>query len=317
MRKDLTVFNDIAKNWLRILSQQQALFCIDNISTFLNFANKHEDFFQGCGLYVVGSSVNNEKLFNDIDIVLVGLDFRAVVKYDRIFLMDPEVLIEKNIIVEPRLFSVLREGCDEGDDGTILKPVTQCTSEEGGSNIEAWGRRGLKHAGIWYDYNVEQYTWSALNLTGYCSYHATSSSLVNDMYNLFSLQKDKLNAQWSECPFENYGFGSELSFLVYHFSVDINTDLPTIHKDLLDVKPIDFCIHAENLQLEEWKRHQRSLGLPYVTLKEWPKKHNSRKIITDLEHPAFIDPQGICRAKADIEMMPRYKPKKPSDIIDI
>jgi hypothetical protein len=137
------------------------------------------------------------------------------------------------------------------------------------------------------------------------------------MYNLFSSQKDELNTQWFECPFENYGLGTKRSFLVYHFSISINTNLPILQKDLVDVKPIDFCIHAENLQLEEWKKHQELLGLPYITLKEWAKETHCRKVITNLKHPAFIDSQGMNRAKMDIEMMPCYKPQKPTDIIDM
>ncbi len=315
MKNELIVFKKEAGLWLESLEREQALFCVNNITKILAFAEKNKAFFQGCGLYIVGSSLKNNQEFNDIDVVLVGLDFRAIVAYDKIFLMDPKTLIEKEVLVEPRLFSILK---GDKDDPEVIKPVTQCSDADDEYNWEAYGRMGLEYNGILYDYNIEECAWEALNLIGYCSYHAKSSPLMQDLNESFSSEKnDGLDTSWFNDPFENYSFGPKMSFLVYRFSIGINTDLPTVHAKLQDIKPIDFCIHTENLQLEEWKRYQQALNLSYVMLKEWPQKSNVRKIITDLEYPSFIDPNGVNRVRPDLQWMPMYKPKKAIKIIDI
>ncbi len=305
-------FGGEVMSWLEKLSCGQARHILSCIAKVLEFSEKNKDFFQGCGLYVVGSSLTGG--FNDVDIVIVGLDFRAVVSYDKIFLMDPETLIQEEVLVEPRLFLITKE--DENGEPMILEPVTGVKNPDFSTSLEAWGRMGLEHNGIRYDYNIERFICHSLDLTGFCSYHAWPSSLTKEMNKLLYFPEDELSLN---APFDNYGFDGIESFLVYRFPIENQINLPGVKNSVLEeVKPIDFCIHAENLQREEWKRHQRSLGLPYLALKEWPRTSLNRKIITELDHPRFIDPNGIKRATTDSMFFSSFYPEKtPDEPIDI
>ena len=67
----------------------------EDVRTIIGISAKYfddrRDFFRNCGFYAVGSSLNRPD-FRDIDLVLVGLDFRQVFAYDEGFL-DPEVAV--------------------------------------------------------------------------------------------------------------------------------------------------------------------------------------------------------------------------------
>jgi len=66
----------------------------------LSAETDNERFFSTCGLYAIGSSLKPESSDDvDLDITLVGLDFRAVFKYGWIYLQDPETLIASEIVV--------------------------------------------------------------------------------------------------------------------------------------------------------------------------------------------------------------------------
>lgn len=54
--------------------------------------------FDVCWLYIVGSSLISDKP-NDIDVVLVGLDFREIFDYGWIYLRNPRTLIDEEIVV--------------------------------------------------------------------------------------------------------------------------------------------------------------------------------------------------------------------------
>ena len=300
-------FNEEIVSWLRSLGNAQMMRVLEFIATIFKFAEKKKEFFQGCGLYVVGSSLKGGG-FNDVDIVLVGLDFRAVVRYDRIFLMDPEILIQKEILVEPCCFLVIKE--EEGDYPEVLKPTTDPDASE---NIEAWGRMGLEHKGLRYDYNIDRLMGKSLSLEGYCSYHAWPSSFIEKICKLYNLVPSY--------PFDHYGFNGTQSFLVYRLwkkSGD-NDKLSVKNSNVDDLRPIDFCIHAENLYREDWKKHQRFIGLDYLVFKEWPQTCSERKIITELDYPRFIDPKGKKRAKWDSMFASGFQPDVTldGDIIDI
>lgn len=107
--------------WLEKIGRSQAMYVLACVAKLLKFAEQEEAFFQGCGLYVAGSSLTKDD-FNDIDIVLVGLDFRAVVSYSKIFLMDPETLVKEGVLVQPQLF--LNVGEDKNNGQTTLVPIS-------------------------------------------------------------------------------------------------------------------------------------------------------------------------------------------------
>lgn len=67
---------DEAEMWLSGLPQtkrKNALYVIDSILKFSE--EQYSDFFQTCGLYAVGSTVNGRSRQRDTDIVLVGMTF--------------------------------------------------------------------------------------------------------------------------------------------------------------------------------------------------------------------------------------------------
>lgn len=77
------------------------------VQKVIDFSNdkKHSRLFQSCGLYLVGSSLYKPEP-NDIDITLVGLDFRAVFDYTEAHLKDPEALIEEGIFIPSEYLNV-------------------------------------------------------------------------------------------------------------------------------------------------------------------------------------------------------------------
>lgn len=301
-------------SWLERVGYHQAMYILRCVAKVFKFAEAKEDFFRGCGLYAVGSSLHKEN-FNDIDLVIAGLDFRAVVSYDKIFLMDPETLIKEGVLVKPQHFLVIEN--EESAEPEIHQPVTSIQNPDFITFLHAFNRFGLSHNGVEYDYNFEEHGWLSGTLHGYCSNQARPSSLIKQINELFNPD----DAFSLNHPFDNYGFEGNQSSIVYRFSVPAENDnLPGVRNSILSlIKPVEISIHAENLYREAWKKHQVSSKLPYLTLREWPSKNSGRerKIITDLSYPRFIDPNGEKRAQADWIFLSSYCPDETPDEVDI
>lgn len=297
-------------SWLKSLGHDQAMHVMTCIAKILKFAEENEEFFQGCGLYVVGSSLRGGN-FNDIDLVLAGLDFRAVVSYDKIFLMDPETLIKERVLVEPQLFVVL----DKNEEGKpkIMKPIMEMESNDLLTCALQFSHMGLEHNGKKYDYNFEEHAWLSLDLFGFCSSHARTSDFVKRLHEFLN-PDDKFFKKLGR-PFDRYGSATG-PFLVYSVCIERKSDLPVAEGSIIEeVKPIDLSVHAENLQRRAWKELQSSLRLPYLTLKEWPETSKVRRTVTDLEYPVFIDPNGINRAEWNLMSLHTYCPEEPPEVI--
>jgi hypothetical protein len=300
-------------SWLEGLGLGQAMYVLMRIAKIFKFAEENVDFFQGCGLYAAGSSLKGGT-FNDIDLVLTGLDFRAVVSYDKVFLMDPETLIEKKIVVEPELFVIIDK--DEEGRPKILKPIMDVECDDLLILSQQWSHMGLTHNGKRYDYDFREHAWLSLDLFGYCSGHGRASSFIKEIYQLLN-PGDEFSRNLCH-PFERYGSDAG-PFLVYRISTkDLEEDLPVAKGSVIEeMKPIDLSIHAENLRREDWKNHQSRLKLPYLTLKEWSETSRVRRVITELDYPDFIDPNGIERAKWHPMTMHTYYPDEIPEAIEI
>jgi len=299
--------------WLERFGHDQAMLVLTWIAKLLKFAERNSEFFQGCGLYAVGSSLRGAK-FNDIDLVLVGLDFRAVVDYDQVFLMNPEMLIEKKILVEPNFFVIIDDGKESGL--MVCKPIMEVKDKDIITAIHKFNHAGMEYKGKEYYYNFRDFGDIASDLTGYCSGQAGPSDLTKSIYKLFN-PDDEFSWNLSH-PFDHYGFDDRQPFLVYCIRQgEEENDLPIAEGTVIEegVKPIEISVHAENLRREAWKEYQRSLRLPYITLKEWLETGRERKIITNLEYPDFIDPDGIKRAERSPLNMGSYWPEEPAEII--
>lgn len=300
--------------WVESLGQDQAVLVLTWIAKIFKFAEENPEFFQGCGLYVAGNSLRGND-FNDIDLVLVGLDFRAVVDYDKVFLMDPEAMIEKEILVEPNFFAVLDDGKESGI--VVCKPIMEVKD----NNLLTWVRQfnhaGMRYNGKEYYYNFREFGDIASNLTGYCSGQAGPSDLTRAINKLFNPDDEFL---WNlSHPFDHYGFEGRQPFLVYRIRQgEEESNLPVAEGTVIEegTKPIELSIHAENLRRGAWIHHQRSLRLPYLTLKEWTETSQERRIITNLQYPDFIDPAGIKRAKWSPLNMGSYWPEEPAEVIE-
>src|SRR3989338_1027742 len=79
--------------WKRSLPQTLQSEIEKIIDVSKKYFSEHSNFFRNCGFYVVGSSLVRPD-FDDIDLVLVGLDFREVFSYTDAFL-DPDKLSEE------------------------------------------------------------------------------------------------------------------------------------------------------------------------------------------------------------------------------
>ncbi|OGI26170.1 MAG: hypothetical protein A3J76_01840 [Candidatus Moranbacteria bacterium RBG_13_45_13] len=300
--------------WLEGLGYNQAVHVLTWVAKLLKFAEENMEFFQGCGLYVTGSSLRGNN-FNDIDLVLAGLDFRAVVDYDQVFLMDPEKLIEKKILVEPNFFVVIDS--DKQSGVTALKPIMEAKDNNLLTWVHQFNHAGMEHKGKEYYYNFREFGDIASNLTGYCSGRAGPSDLTKAINKLFN-PADEFSWNLSH-PFDHYGFDGRQPFLVYCIRQgEEESNLPVAEGTVIEegVKPIETSIHAENLRREAWKDQQRSLRLPYLTLKEWPEVGRARRIMTNLEYPDFIDPSGIKRAELSPLNMGSYWPEEPAEVIE-
>ncbi|PIN86010.1 hypothetical protein COV19_06670 [Candidatus Woesearchaeota archaeon CG10_big_fil_rev_8_21_14_0_10_44_13] len=286
--------------WLNFLPKNQRHFVKDCIDSVIGFSKgSYKPFFQNCGLYAVGSSITSPH-HNDVDLVLVGLDFRAIIEYNKAFLMDPEYLIEKGILTEPHAFEVLKE---ENGEPTLLRPISQT------DHWEARGRKGVMYKGRIYDYNVDRFLLGGLDLNSCLANESDASDLV---YNLRKHLAKDMGMAVSDLhgPFEQY-FHCEEWFLTTPFvlypvkgtggPIELTDSIFPDDEDLnLPFPPIHFIFHTENLHVSSWKEHQKRYNLPYMTLYEWPmagQNVENRPVLTHLELPDFIDPEGIERVK--------------------
>lgn len=271
-----------------MLSDPRLSFPSQLVRSVLDFSQgEYAPFFQGCGLYHVGSSLTRET-YNDVDIVLVGMDFRAVIEYDKIFLRDPETLIEKEIVVEPYRFLV--EAKDERDEPTVLTPMPYAT------DISSLSLIGIEHRGRRYDYNHKRFSGDCGDLDGYCKRHAQPSKLIRALET--HVKQMPSIVEESDNPFEPYACGNS-RFLVTRTSIlplkgerereqlQKRTELPEAR-----TPPIDFMLHAENLRADAWKTNHAMLGLKYQTLYEWPAANEERPVMTNLPLPSFVDAKG-------------------------
>src|SRR3989344_6199389 len=86
------------QDWYKIIKDDN-----ENVKELINdifeFSqqNEYKKYFSTCGLYSVGSSLTGK--YNDIDLTLVGLDFRSVFNYDKCYLRDSEKLIENELVI--------------------------------------------------------------------------------------------------------------------------------------------------------------------------------------------------------------------------
>ena len=301
-KNSLTPFNtinptDIEKNeWLQRFNKSQRGFvqkCIDSAVEFSK--GDYERFFKGCGLYAVGSSTIR-KPHNDVDIVLVGLDFRAAVEYDKIFLRDPETLIREEIVVRPYKFHIIKDGEEDGK--MVLRPVSQ----DGG--LGSLLSSGIEHKGQRYDYDSDRLWTDALSLRNYCDRHASPSELVVRLRNFLKTKMNSMIFGISN-PFEPYANifcedpnNKEKYFLVTRFQIypldpSSSANLPVPGDFSLPFPPIDFIVHTENLTLDSWIDYQRKANLPFVPLHTWEHTYSGqRPVLTNLNLPSFINPDG-------------------------
>lgn len=274
-----------------MLSDPRPSFPAHVVRELLAFSQgEYARFFQGCGLYHVGSSLNSAS-YNDVDIVIAGMDFRAVIEYDKIFLQDPETLIAQEIVVEPYRFLV--EATDEKGEPTVLTPTTDKPDAD---PVWAFMLRGIEHEGKVYDYNNARFAGEGLSLDSFCSYHARPSKLVRAFEE--HVRRMPANVQGADNPFEPYSHNTT-KFIVtrtgilprirYRSNLPVRTDVPDTE---VRIPPIDFMFHAQNLHKSAWEERQRELSLPFNMIYEWPALPDSRPVITDLPLPGFVDENG-------------------------
>jgi hypothetical protein len=87
--------------------------CLENVIE-LSQGQDVSPYFSTCGLYAVGSSLQRPD-YNDIDLVLVGMDFRTVFLYDKVYLRDPQALVDSGLVVPASDPKALAKEC-----GTVV-----------------------------------------------------------------------------------------------------------------------------------------------------------------------------------------------------
>jgi len=291
--------NNVSNSWLESLPELQREFVVDCINSVIDFSvGEYKDFFDYCALYACGSSLNSKKP-HDVDLVLVGLDFRSVVKYDKIFLQDPETLIEQDIVEEPCVFQVEQE---ENGEPTILKPVEHNT-------LEGMCRLGIEHNGKRYDYNVDKCGHQGVLLENFCANSAGYSELVENLFTHLVKKVGHPNQGnyygHSHDPFDKYFHGEEYflttPLTLYSQKIKFDGDQPVPDEIRIPVLPIDFRIHTENLLVTNWEQHQNDLGFPFELLYAWSKSKITdagvRSYLTQENQPSFIDKNGKNRVQ--------------------
>ena len=214
----------------------------------INFSSRYKKFFSSCGLYQVGSSVAGEH--NDIDVVLAGLDFRAVASYDGVYLKDAETLVKRGFAVE----MIFEGNHKEGEDY-------------------------VRYDGMTYGLNLSLRN-SYLNIYTYCKNQINPSELVEEMIQYIScLNKIKPRATEFEVYSEDY------NVLRYQFdSIDF-----IIHAENLFVKYWKKQQEEKELPyliLHEWENADtENIWERPVLCHELPPEHidvNGRKTVEEV-----------------------------------
>lgn len=271
------------------------------LKEFISFSKDYEPFFRNCGLYVVGSSLTSNHP-RDIDLVLAGLDFRAVAEYDKVFLRDPETLIEKRIVIPPQearrlgtrspfgIMCIPLEGAVQNSPQIPDAPDEDAGNMEDLGDIDNFMLSGIEHKGRKYCFNIQQSmaTSTALNLDNYCIRQGQLSNLTKELYeriNALSIDPAEYKENLYH-PFEPY-FHNDEFFLTVNFPIKTSGI------------PIHFIIHSENLHVNSWKRYQNVINYPFIPLYEGPDadKIVERPILTHLPLPDCMDPAGEERIK--------------------
>ena len=225
--------------------------------------DENKKIFRTCGLYAVGSSVCSEKP-NDIDITLVGLDFRVLFEYDKLFLQDPETLVNKGIVV----------------------PLGH---ESAASSLWEGNRLGWNSKEYRFNLDIEEeYGYSSIET--YCMRKIEPSKFVLGLARyLFEKRKKDFDEYYAKFD------GNFNPLRPYNSS---HGDFLGIR---INLESIDFFIHGENLLVESWKKYQRHNNLPFVCLYEWSdvniENPNKRYTPSRICLPEFIDRKGEERSE--------------------
>ncbi len=299
------------EDWLLRLKHEERELVLNMVKQLVKYSEqpRHQGKFDGSGLYVVGSSIDRK--YNDIDIVLAGLDFRAVFQYNKIFLQDPKTLIDKGVVMEPNYVIVKdipNSWFQEVDQEATTKELYE--EHEGGVEIykppefkglDVLGRAGIEFEGKRYDYALDEHLLDAMDMDNYCERRGRPSHLIEDIYRLFFKDEN----QWCDglySPFEPY-FNRDDMFLVTGFSIfpadkyEFDSCQPVPEVPELPFKHIDFLVHGENLKLGSWKFHQGMMNYDFLAIHEWPQCEGERFRIHNEDLPGFIDPKGEGRVQ--------------------
>lgn len=251
------------EDWLNNLFEQERNAVNKLIEDITEFSMKdfYPKIFDNCGLYAVGSSLKGAH--KDIDITLVGLEFRTLFEYDSVFLQDPETLIKEEIVVP---------------------------EEHPSASKSFYEEHSLMFEGKEYRWNKDNNGCGYSSIDTYCFSHIAPSAFALELIEfLFDKRKIKFNRSHAQ-------YEGEFNPLKPYTSS---------HGDFLgiriDLKPIDFIVHAENLFVKYWKEHQVKNKLPYVVLHEWPGAESTsywdRVTPNPKPFPDFIDYQGKKRSQ--------------------
>jgi hypothetical protein len=217
-----------------------------------------------CGLYIVGSSLTSPNP-NDVDIVLVGLDFRSVFAYKPAFVND------------------LRKEISQGDIVSVSEPGILPVSSVRYFNGKS------------YALNPDISDFETIG--AYCGSQIKPSE-VTDMLKA-RLQKDKQLQTLAR--FENT---DDLRLSEWN-AIDnplhqYGTQKGEFLCSRLEFGTLDFLIHAENMLVSAWKLYQNEHHLPFVPLYEWSDvgitSFWDRATPYQIPLPSGIDPLGKKRA---------------------
>jgi len=297
---------------------------------------KYTPFFQNCGLYACGSSLTQENP-SDIDLVLVGLDFRAIAEYDKVFLQDPKTLIEKEIVIPPKLarqrgvvnpmtFTIGEDGMKSAwhplprapgdreepydpnepkklrDNQPIKGELVEPDKLEDLDDIHQSMLAGIEHEGQYWAYNFQLGIAgsTALSLDNYCLRQGACTDLVHDFHKAVASKVDKYDS-WDLIDFFEPYFHNEEYFLTCRFPIHEIGCRFTYGSNgkPCTCRPLDVIIHSENMHVKHWKDYQRTINYPFAAVHEWPQagEITKRPVITELPQPEFIDSKGVERVK--------------------
>ncbi len=232
------------------------------LKDIVTFSNEQQR-FNACGLYAVGSSLRVQDP-QDIDITLVGLDFKLLFDYGNIYLRNTEELIKRRIIVP---------------------------ANSPAGNISLTEDNTVIFGGKIYGFNTDEIT-DYNSISTYCSSTIRITNFIGDLIR-------HLERARGTKPEDLYlmDFNGNINPLAPYLTREHGPFLGIRRR----FGPIDFVVHGENLLVTKWKEYQVNGELPFVKLYEWSKSGiNStwdRPITTNnLPYPNFIDSLGRRRS---------------------